>query len=277
MDSRMKMIDEACAYLRRILEEKNLHPKAGIILGSGLGKLADRIGNPVTIPYREIPGFPQSTAIGHAGVMYIGSLGGKDVIAMKGRFHFYEGYSMDLVTLPVRVMARLGAEYLFVSNAAGALNPHYHVGELVMIKDQINLIPNPLIGPNMDDFGPRFPDMTCPFDRELQKKASEIGSQMGLTLRKGVYTGVTGPTYETPAEVRFYRKIGGDLVGMSSAPEVIAGRHSGMKVFGMSCVTNISNTRNTIRKKNDGQDVVEQADKAAIRMSELFARLIASI
>jgi len=275
MDERIERIEQAAQYIKKQIG--NRKPKVAIILGSGLGKLAETIEDRIEIPYKEIPGFPVSTAIGHKGIFISGKLGGKQVLAMQGRFHFYEGYPMETVTIAVRVMAKLGIEYLFVSNAAGGLNPNYKVGELVIIRDHINLMPNPLIGPNMEDFGPRFPDMTCPYDLELQKKASEIAEEMGFKLKKGVYVGGTGPTYETPAEVRYFRAIGGDLVGMSTVPEVIVARHSGLRVFGMSCVTNKSNDDNVPRNLNDGEDVVEQANKATERMSELFARMIKSL
>jgi len=275
MDERIERIEKAAQYIKKQIG--NRKPKVAIVLGSGLGKLADQITDRIDIPYKEIPGFPVSTAIGHKGIFISGKLGGKQVFAMQGRFHYYEGYPMETVTIGIRVMAKLGVEYLFVSNAAGGMNPAYKVGELVIIRDHINLMPNPLIGPNMEDFGPRFPDMTCPYDLELQKKAMEIAKEMGFELKKGVYVGGTGPTYETPAEVRYFKAIGGDLVGMSTVPEVIVARHCGIRVFGMSCVTNLSNTENIPRNLNDGEDVVEQANKAAERMSELFARMIKTI
>ncbi len=252
-------------------------PVAGIVLGSGLGKVAERIEDPLIIPYREIPGFPLSTAVGHKGNFIIGTISGRTVVAMQGRFHYYEGYPMDLVTLPIRVMSLLGCSYLFVSNAAGTCNPDYHTGDLSIIKDHICLFPNPLIGPNRDEFGPRFPDMTCAYDLELQEKAMQIAAQMNVSLHKGVYLGSTGPTYETPAEVRFYRAIGADLLGMSTVPEVIVGRHCGMRVFGMSVITNECNFENLERNFNDGDDVVKQADKAADTMTELFYRLISQL
>lgn len=272
MDERIERIHIAADYVRGRLEGRQ--PKAAIILGSGLGPVGDMLKDKIIIPYKDIPGFPVSTAIGHKGNFICGKLGGKDVIAMQGRFHYYEGYHMETVTIGVRVFKVLGIEFLFVSNAAGAANQDYKVGDLIIIRDHISLFPNPLIGTNMDEFGPRFPDMTCAYDLELQKKALEIASEMGIELKKGVYLGSTGPTYETPAEVRYYREIGADLLGMSTIPEVIVARHCGMRVFGMSCVTNVANTRNTARDLNDGEDVVEQANKAAMLMSELFAKLI---
>lgn len=272
MDQRIERINKAAEYIvGRIGQEA---PETGIVLGSGLGRLAEKISDSITIPYSEIPDFPKSTAIGHKGNFIIGTLGGKRVIAMQGRFHYYEGYPMELVTIGIRVMKRIGVRNLFVSNAAGGCNPEYSVGDLVVIRDHINMMPNPLIGPNLDEFGPRFPDMTCAYDHELQAMAFRIAGDMGLSLHKGVYFGSTGPTYETPAEVRFYKAIGADLLGMSTVPEVIVARHCGMRVFGMSVVTNISNTTNAEKNLNDGDDVVAQANMAAKNMSELFARMI---
>ncbi|MBQ6821935.1 MAG: purine-nucleoside phosphorylase [Bacteroidales bacterium] len=272
MDERTEKINHAARYLKSCIGGEI--PTIGIVLGSGLGKLADEIKNPTIIPYRDVPEFPVSTAIGHKGNFIYGDLGGKKIIAMQGRLHFYEGYPMELVTLGVRVMKLLGIEFLFVSNAAGGVNFDYHVGDLVIIKDHINMMPNPLIGPNLSDFGPRFPDMTCAYDLELQQLAERIGIQMGLNLRKGVYFGSTGPTYETPAEIRFFREVGADLVGMSTIPEVIVARHCGIRVFGMSVVTNEANTRNVPKNFNDGDDVVKQAGIAADNMSKLFRRMI---
>lgn len=275
MDPRVEKIITAADFIKSRLEGRQ--PVAGVVLGSGLGKMADQIGNPIIIPYKTIPGFPVSTAIGHKGNFVVGDLGGKCVIAMQGRFHYYEGYPMELVTLPIRVMSKLGIEYLFVSNAAGGANPDYEVGDLMIIKDHINMFPNPLIGPNMDDFGPRFPDMTCAYDLEIMAKAEEIASEMGVKLHKGVYFGSTGPTYETPAEMRFFRGIGADAVGMSTIPEVIVARHCGLRVFGMSVITNKSNFDNIPKNFNDGADVVKAADAAADRMTALFTRIISEL
>ena len=275
MDERIKKIETAAQYIESRLDGRK--PIAAIILGSGLGQLAEIIEDRITIPYAEIPCFPVSTVIGHKGNFICGYLGGKCVIAMQGRFHYYEGYDMATLTLPVRVMCKLGVKVLMVSNAAGALNPDYKVGDTVIIRDHINFMPNPLIGPNMEDFGPRFPDMTCPYDLELQEKALEIAEGMGIKLNKGVYFGGSGPTYETPAEVRFFRAIGADLVGMSTVPEVIVARHCGLRVFGMSVVTNVANTENVERNFNDGEDVVQQANAATQRMIPLFTKLVESL
>ena len=249
-------------------------PQIGIVLGSGLGMLADQIENPLVIPYNELPGFPVSTAIGHKGNFIVGTLGGKCVIAMQGRIHYYEGYPMHLVVLPIRVMIRIGIQYLFVSNAAGGTNLSFHVGDLMIIRDHINLIPNPLIGPNLDEFGPRFPDMTRPYDPGLILKAEEIAAWEGISLQKGVYVAVTGPCYETPAEYRYFRNIGADAVGMSTVPEVIVARHSSIPVFGMSVITDVAHATDDEDYITDGEAIVEAANAAADRMTVIFKRLV---
>ena len=275
MDPRAERIYTAADYVKSQLGD--LRPKVGIVLGSGLGKLAESISNPITIPYRTIPGFPVSTAIGHKGNFIVSELGGKTVIAMQGHIHSYEGYPMELVTLPIRVMKVIGIEYLFVSNAAGGVNFDYHVGDLMIIKDHINQLPNPLIGPNLDDFGPRFPDMTRPYDLKLIAKAEEIGTRLGISLHKGVYYGGTGPTYETPSEYKYIRTIGGDATGMSTIPEVIVARHSDIPVFGMSVITNEAHDDYSEDYENNGDDVVKAADAAADRMCAIFTELIKSL
>lgn len=261
---------EAATYL---LNRTDRRPKTGIILGSGLGRLADEIADAVVIPYSDIPGFRRSTAQGHKGNLIFGTLGGSDVVAMQGRFHYYEGYTMQEVTLPVRVMAQLGVKTLFVSNAAGAVNPTYRVGDLMLISDHINLIPNPLIGPNQDEFGPRFSDMTEAYSPRLRRKAMQFAQQLGFTLHEGVYIATTGPSYETPAEYRFFRTIGADAVGMSTVPEVIVARHCGLEVFGISIITNQSNDLGN-GVVNDGADVVRAADAAAGRLTQLVKALL---
>ncbi len=249
-------------------------PSVGIVLGSGLGKLADEIQDPLVIPYKELPGFPISTAIGHKGNFIVGTVSGKTVIAMQGRIHFYEGYGMNLVTLPIRVMIALGIRQLFVSNAAGGTNLSFHVGDLMIIRDHINLLPNPLIGPNLDDFGPRFPDMTRPYDPALILQAEQIALEEGISLQKGVYLGCSGPNYETPAEYKFFRMIGADAVGMSTVPEVIVARHSNIPVFGMSVITDVAHDTDNEDYVTDGEAIVKAADAAADKMSLLFKRLI---
>ena len=275
MDPRVERIYAAADYIKQQLGGRK--PLVGIILGSGLGRLAMAVENPLIIPYKTIPGFPVSTAVGHKGNFIIGTLGGKEVIMMQGRIHYYEGYSMDDVTLPTRVMKVVGIKYLFVSNAAGGVNYDYKIGDLVILKDHINLQPNPLIGPNMDDFGPRFPDMTRPYDPDLIARAEKIASDMGVRVHKGVYFGGTGPTYETPSEYKYIRIIGGDVTGMSTIPEVITARHSDIPVFGMSVVTNEAHDEYDKDYKNDGDEVVKAADKAAGTMCEIFKKLIESL
>ena len=275
MDPRTEKINIAAKYISERIGGRT--PVAGIVLGSGLGKLAEKIADPVVIPYKTVPGFPEATAIGHKGNFIAGELGGKFVIAMQGRFHYYEGYPMELVTLPIRVMKVLGISALFVSNAAGGVNYDYKVGDMMIIRDHINLLPNPLIGKNMEDFGPRFPDMTRPYDLNLIKRAELIASQMGLKLRKGVYLAGTGPSYETPAEYKFFRLAGADAVGMSTIPEVIVARHSSIPVFGMSVITNEAHDDYAEDYVNDGDDVVAAADAAAERMTLLFSKMIESL
>ena len=271
----LETIHAAARYVREKMG--GIQPVVGIVLGSGLGKLADEIENPLVISYRDIPGFPASTAIGHKGNYIVGDLGGKKVIAMQGRIHYYEGYTMHQVTLPIQVMKVLGVKYLFVSNAAGGTNLGFHVGDLMIIKDHINLLPNPLIGPNMDEFGPRFPDMTRPYDPSLIRKAEEIAKQEGIALQKGVYVAITGPSYETPAEYRYFRAIGADAVGMSTTPEVIVARHSGIPVFGMSVITDVAHATDDEDYVTDGEAIVKAADAAADRMTQLFKKLIATL
>ena len=275
MKDTRKTIQEAASCVRQRLEDRQ--PLVGIVLGSGLGKLAECIENPLVIPYREVPGFPVSTAIGHKGNFIVGTLGGKTVIAMQGRIHYYEGYTMEQVVLPIRVMISIGIKYLFVSNAAGGTNLGFEVGDLMIIKDHINLLPNPLIGPNLDEFGPRFPDMTRPYAVNLIRQCEAIAEQEGIALRKGVYVGITGPSYETPAEYRYFRGIGADAVGMSTVPEVIVARHAGVPCFGMSVITDVAHATDEDDYVTDGDHIVVMADKAADKMTLLFKRLIAEL
>ena len=272
MDPRVEKINEITARLKERIDGRQ--PEVGIVLGSGLGRLADVIEDPIVVPYRELPGFPVSTAVGHKGNFIVGSLSGKTVIAMQGRTHFYEGYGMDKVVLPIRVMIGVGIRTLFVSNAAGGTNLDYHVGDLMIIKDHINLLPNPLIGPNFDDFGPRFPDMTRPYDPSLIKLAMSIAKKEGILVHRGVYVGGTGPSYETPAEYKYFRLIGGDAVGMSTIPEVIVARHAGVPVFGMSVITNEAHDDYADDFENDGDDVVVAANAAADKMTTIITKMI---
>lgn len=215
-----------------------VRPRVAIILGTGLGRLVDEIDAESIIPYDEIPGFPVPTVESHSGRLLLGHLSGQPVVAMQGRFHRYEGYSLQEVSFPVRVMRELGAEILMVSNACGGMNPLWDVGDLMLIADHINLLgDNPLIGPNSDDLGPRFPDMSEPYDLELQRTAMDVAIEEQIVLRRGVYVAVPGPSLETRAEYRFLRMIGADVVGMSTVPEVIVAVHSGMKSLGVSIIT----------------------------------------
>ena len=267
----MEIIRQASSYVEGRLEGRK--PQVGIVLGSGLGKLADKIENPVVIPYGEIPNFKKSTAIGHKGNLIYGDLGGKKVIAMQGRFHYYEGYTMHEVTFPMRVFATLGVKTVFVSNAAGGVNPDFHVGDLMIIKDHINMLPNPLVGKNIEEMGPRFPDMTHVYSTQIRKLAYDIAEKQGVLLKEGVYIAGTGPSYETPAEYHYFTVIGADAVGMSTIPEVIVARHCGMEIFGMSVITNEAHSidENTF---NDGDDVIKAADRAADKMTALFTEII---
>jgi len=272
-ESNMKKYLESADYIR---ERISISPKVGIILGSGLGKLADSITDKEVIPYAQIPNFLLSTAPGHQGNLIAGRLGGKEVICMQGRFHYYEGYGMEQVTFPIRVFKLLGVEVLFVSNAAGGINPKLKVGDLMIIKDHINLLPNPLIGPNHEEFGTRFPDMTRVYDKELIKICEDMAEIRGIPVRHGVYVGSTGPTFETPAEYKFFKTIGADATGMSTVPEVIVARHCGLRIFGMSVITNEAHdfAEDFV---NAGADVIVKADAAAEKMSTLFVDIIANM
>ena len=236
----LDQVNVAAGFIR---ERTSHRPNVGLILGSGLGPLADQVQEADSIPFDQIPHFPVSTVTGHSGRLVIGHLEGQSVLVMQGRSHYYEGYSMSQVTLPVRVMQALGVEILFVTNAAGGLNSDWQAGDLMLISDHINLIGmagiNPLRGPNMDAFGPRFPDMSVPYDPELCRLAREAAERAGVELHEGVYTGLGGPNFETPAELRFLRTIGTDAVGMSTVAEVPVARHGGMRVVGFSGITNI--------------------------------------
>ena len=232
----LQTIKETASF---ISNKTKFNPEIGIILGTGLGGLVSEIEIEHTIPYNEIPNFPVSTVEGHSGRLILGTLGNKNVVAMQGRFHFYEGYTMEKVTFPVRVMKLLGIKNLIVSNASGGVNPAYEVGDLMILEDHICLIPNPLIGENIDELGPRFPDMSEPYDKNLIKLAEDIATKNNLPVKKGVYIALTGPTLETPSEYKHMRIIGGDTVGMSTAPEVIVARHMNIPCFAMSVITDL--------------------------------------
>lgn len=249
-------------------------PETAIILGSGLSGLGKAIEVSHSIPYGDIPDFPVSTVQGHPGRLLFGTLAGKPVVAMQGRFHFYEGWSMGEVVLPVRVFSSLGIKRLFVSNACGGVNPDFRIGDLMLINDHICLFPNPLIGPNIDALGPRFPDMSEPYDHGLLEQARAIAGEMGIDVREGCYVGLTGPTLETPAEYHYVRVIGGDAVGMSTVPEVIAARHMGIPCFAVSVITDIG-VKGRIEKTTHEmvQQVAEEAEpKLTAIIKELIAR-----
>lgn len=263
-------IRESADFIRGRIDYK---PEVGIILGTGLGGLANRIKTEQIIEYSQIPNFPVSTVEGHKGRLILGELGGKRVAAMQGRFHYYEGYSAEQVVFPVRAMKMLGIETLFVSNASGGINSTFCVGDLMIITDQINLIPNALIGPNEDELGPRFPDMSEPYAKALINKATAVAGRECIKVQYGCYVGTTGPTFETPKEYGYFRAIGGDAVGMSTTPEVIAARHIGLDVFGVSVITNLGFSG----VKSTHTDVQEQGSRAADNMTLLFINLLKAI
>ena len=223
------------------LKTKGFRPEIGIVLGSGLGGLANGITVQHALPYSEIPNFPVSTVKGHKGQLLFGTIAGRRVVAMQGRFHYYEGYPMSEVVFPIRVMMKLGIQFLILSNAAGGLNPAFKVGDIMIINDQIHMMPNPLIGPHDDRFGERFPDMSEPYDKRLITLADAIAQEKGIELQHGVYCSTSGPTYETPAECRYFRIIGADTIGMSTTPEVIVARQGKLPVFGLSIVSDMGN------------------------------------
>jgi purine-nucleoside phosphorylase len=269
----LTQVEETVAFLKK---EYDKTPEAGIVLGSGLGDFASQIEIEKEVPYKDIPHFPVSTVQGHSGKLIFGKLSGKTVVAMAGRFHFYEGYTPQEVVFPIRVMKLLGIKTLFLSNAAGSVNPDYQVGDIMIIKDHISMFTvNPLIGKNIDEFGPRFPDMSEPYKRSIIKKAKEIAAKNGLLLREGVYVGVTGPTFETRAEYNMILAIGGDVVGMSTVQETIVANHMGLPVFAVSIVTDIG-----IREDDNiitHEEVLQAAKEAEPKLSLLFKELIAAI
>lgn len=266
----LEKINQTAAYLRTRVADM---PRTAIILGTGLGALVDYIDDKLYIPYTEIPNFPVSTVEGHSGNLIFGTLGGKRVIAMQGRFHYYEGYDMKQVTFPVRVFRALGVETLFVSNAAGGMNKEFRVGDIMAITDHINLFPeNPLRGRNYNELGPRFPAMTEPYDHQLLATADAIAAEQGIRLMHGVYVGTPGPTFETPAEYEYFRIIGGDAVGMSTVPEVIVARHGGMRVFGISVITDLGGK--DITEVPSHEEVQKAAEKAQPGVVAIMRELV---
>jgi purine-nucleoside phosphorylase len=272
----LELAEQIDAVKRFIASRWSLSPKAGIILGTGLGGFAQQISIDVEIPYGEIPHLPQSTAIGHKGQLICGCIGDNPVIAMQGRFHLYEGYSPTLATLPVRVMRQLGAELLIVSNASGGLNPAYASGDIMLIDDQMNLMfRNPLIGINDDQLGPRFPDMCRPYDVGLIESAMEASRQFGFTCHRGVYAALSGPTYETRAEYRMLRRLGADVVGMSTVPETLVAVHAGMRILGLSAVTNLC--RPDKLEATDGYEVKAAAETAEPKMRQIVQHVVSQL
>lgn len=266
------IFDQARKAADYINEQGVKKVEVGLILGSGLGVLADEIEDPIVIPYEDIPNFPVSTVEGHAGQLVYGTLGGKKVLALQGRFHFYEGYSMGEVTFPVRVMSMLQAHSIIVTNAAGGVNEDFEPGDLMMITDHINFTgTNPLMGANDDKYGVRFPDLSQAYDKEYQTFIEEAGNELNLSLKKGVYMGFTGPTYETPAEVRMARTLGGDAVGMSTVSEVIVARHAGLRVAGISCITNLAAGMGA---ELNHEDVIEVSARIRSSFKELIVALL---
>ncbi|MCC8118919.1 MAG: purine-nucleoside phosphorylase [Bacteroidales bacterium] len=263
-------IRQTADYIRSQVEHI---PETAIILGTGLGALVDHIEDKQFIPYKEIPNFPLSTVEGHSGNLIFGKLGQKPVMAMQGRFHYYEGYDMKQVTFPIRVMQELGVKILCVSNAAGGMNKEFRVGDIMIITDHINLFPeNPLRGRNDDRLGPRFPSMTNAYSPELIKKADEVADELGMRVMHGVYVGTPGPTFETKAEYEYFRIIGGDAVGMSTVPEVIVANHAGIKVFGVSVITDLGGKEITVEPTHE--EVQKAAQEAQPRMMKLISELV---
>ena len=253
----------------------NFNPKIGVILGTGLGGLVDEIDIKFSFSYDEIPNFPISTVEGHSGKLIFGFVKGKEVVVMQGRFHYYEGYDMQKVVFPVRVMKCLGVENLLISNASGGVNPSFEIGDLMLIDDHINLIPNPLIGKNFEELGPRFPDMSQPYSKQMLSIAEKIAFENNIKIQKGTYVGVTGPTLETPAEYKYFRIIGGDTVGMSTVPEVIVARHADMNCFAISVITDLG-VPGKIQVVTH-EDVQNVAEKTQPLLTKLITELISKI
>ena len=270
----IEMINSAAKYIKNKLN--GFKPEVCIVLGSGLGDLADTLENKIEIPYKDIPNFVSSTVVGHKGQFVAGLLNGKPVICMQGRFHFYEGYELRIVTLPVRVMKTIGVEKLIVTNAAGGVNLNYNPGDLMIITDHINLTgQNPLIGHNLDEFGTRFPDMSTAYDRKYIELAENNAKKLNINYQKGVYAWLTGPTYETPAEIKYVRNCGADAVGMSTVPEVIVARHSQMKVLGISCITNMA--AGILNQPLNHEEVTETANRVKSDFMKLITNIVGEI
>lgn len=269
----LKELKETAAYIKQ--QTQNFNPVCGIILGTGLGGLVKEIDAKYTLDYKDIPYFPLSTVEGHTGKLIFGHISNKPVVVMQGRFHYYEGYSMQEVVYPVRIMKLLGIEKLFLSNASGGVNPDFEIGDVMILNDHINLLPsNPLIGRNEKEFGPRFPDMSEPYDKSIIKQAHAIASDLGYKIHEGVYVSVSGPCFETPAEYKYMRIIGGDAVGMSTVPEVIAARHMNVPCFAVSVITDIGVEGRIVEVTHE--DVIAAASKAEVKMTAIFKALLAA-
>ena len=272
----MELMGQLADAVKLIQSRTALRPQIGLVLGSGLGAFARSMDKATVIPYGQIPGFPVSTAIGHTGELVIGTAQGVPVAVMAGRVHLYEGYTSEQVVFPIRVLARMGVKTIIMTNAAGSVNTNYKPGELMIISDHINFMGvNPLIGPNEDALGLRFFDMTEPYDPILGAIAERACSKVGMTVRKGVYIAFTGPSYETPAEIRMARAMGADAVGMSTVPEVIAARHMGVRVLGISCITNMA--AGVLKKKLDHREVLDTAEKVREGLIEVLSRVIQDV
>jgi len=264
-----RRLEEAVAF---VLGRTSRRPAIGVVLGSGLGAFADALEDAVAVPFGDIPHFPSSTVAGHGGALVVGRSRGVPVAVMKGRVHFYEGYSLDQVIFPVRVLGRLGVSTVLFTNAAGAINPSFAPGDLMVIEDHINLLGNPLLGPNEDVLGPRFPDMSEAYDRRLRDVAEAACRAASVRCHRGVYVGLTGPSYETPAEIRMFRTLGADAVGMSTVPEVIAARHMGIRVAGLSCLTNLA--AGVSKAPLDHREVLETGERVKAGLLEVLARIV---
>ena len=265
----LETINQTISFINQRIKIK---PEIGIILGTGLAGLAREISVETILNYEDIPNFPVSTVEGHHGKLIFGTLGGKKVMAMQGRFHYYEGYTMQQVTFPVRVMKLMGIQTLLVSNASGGINPSYEVGDLMIINDHINLLPNPLIGKHFDEFGPRFPDMSKTYDLKFVEKAEKIAKKNSIKIQTGCYVGVTGPTLETPKEYEYFRIIGGDTVGMSTVPEIIVARQMGMTCFAISIITDLGVPGKI--KEVALEDILKVAEKSEPKMTLIMKKLI---
>jgi purine-nucleoside phosphorylase len=268
----LEIIKDTVNYIKTHIQVK---PEIGIVLGTGLGGLVNEIEIETSISYNDIPNFPVSTVEGHSGKLIFGKLGGKNVVAMQGRFHFYEGYTMEQVIFPIRVLKYLGISNLFLSNASGGVNPDFEIGDLMIITDHICLVPNPLIGKHYPEFGNRFPDMSDAYDKNIRIKAKEIAVKLNIKTVEGIYTATTGPTYETPAEYYYFRAIGSDTVGMSTAPEVIAARQMKIPCFAMSIITDLGVPGKIVEITHE--EVQKVAQKAESKMTKIFKELISTL